>query len=90
MLARVGRAQQLVKPERYEDFARAALSLVHRGMASQLSNTAGAAEQVRPQLCAAVVMVGGALLSWSASWAALLLLRRARFGRKGACGLSTC
>ena len=37
---------QLVKPERYEEFLAALLTLVHRGMTTQLSNTAGAGEQV--------------------------------------------
>lgn len=47
LLARVGRAQQLVKPERYDDFATALLTLVHRGLTTQLSNSNGPGEQVR-------------------------------------------
>lgn len=46
LLARLGRAQQLVKPERYDELASALLTLVHRGLTGQLSNAAGAAEQV--------------------------------------------
>lgn len=46
LLARLGRAQQLVKPERYEEFSLALLTLVHRGLTSHLSNSAGAAEQM--------------------------------------------
>jgi len=54
LLARLGRAQQLVKPERYEEFANALLTLVHRGLTTQLNNLAGAAEQVR--------------MSWQSGW----------------------
>jgi hypothetical protein len=43
----MGRAQQLVRPERYDDMARALLTLVHTGLTAQLSNTRGPAEQVR-------------------------------------------
>ncbi|EFN59997.1 hypothetical protein CHLNCDRAFT_133154 [Chlorella variabilis] len=46
LLARVGRAQQLVKPERYDDFATALLTLVHRGLTTQLSNSNGPGEQM--------------------------------------------
>lgn len=46
LLARLGRAQQLVKPERYDELASALLTLVHRGLTGQLSNAAGAAEQM--------------------------------------------
>ena len=37
---------QLVRPERYGEFLSALLTLVHRGITTQLSNTAGAGEQV--------------------------------------------
>lgn len=61
LLARLGRAQQLVKPERYDELANALLTLVHRGLTGQLSNAAGAAEQVsaRPEVAGAMQHSGG-------------------------------
>lgn len=47
LLARVGRAMQLVKPERYDEFVNALVSLVHRGLTTHMSNAPGSAEQVR-------------------------------------------
>lgn len=37
---------QLVKPERYEEFVSALVSLLHAGLTSQLGNAPGAAEQL--------------------------------------------
>jgi hypothetical protein len=62
---------QLVRPERYEEFLSALLTLVHRGITTQLSNTAGAGEQVgRRSVRLAGWLAGWQLLppSWVGGW----------------------
>lgn len=85
LLARLGRAQQLVKPERYEELASALLTLVHRGLTCQLSNAAGAAEKVtarRGQGPAARAQAG-AQASVALPWTLLRFLR----GKQSCCGV---
>ena len=59
---------QLVRPERYEEFLSALLTLVHRGITTQLSNTAGAGEQVGRRS----VRLAGWLAGWLAAAAAFV------------------